>query len=137
MYICKWGWGKSINQFDNLYFDWYSSILMACFYFQNFTEILLLCRRCCALFWKSIGHPCLVPEHIVISPSSCPSSSSCNTSEIEVDDKDMIKKLPDTFGNSSGTHRERARSGDESQFEPLPELFVPVTPQTFLTFFSV
>ena len=98
------------------------------------------------VFWEVSGGFCalifqkvyvILPEHIVISPSSCPSSGSCNTSEIEVDDKGMIKKLPDTFASSRGTHRQRARSGDENQFEPSPELFVPVTPQTFLTFFSV
>ena len=91
----------------------------------------MLCRRCCALFWKSIGHPCLVPEHINLSPSSCPSSAN-------VEDKNMENKLPlDTVVVSKHDNRQRARSGDERQFEPSPELFVPVTPQTFLTFFSV
>merc|ERR1719361_2119623 len=59
---------------------------------QNFTEILLLCRRCCALFWKSIGHPCLVPEHIVISPASCPSSTVYDSIN-DGDDKSIERKI--------------------------------------------
>ena len=106
------------------------------FLFQNFTEMLMLCRRCCALFWKSIGHPCLVPEHMAMSPASCPSSTvydSINDGE----DKCIEKKVADTTSSSKQNGRQRIRSGDENAFEPSPELFVPVTPQTFLTFFSV
>jgi len=103
---------------------------------QNFTEMLMLCRRCCALFWKSIGHPCLVPEHMALSPASCPSSTvydSINDGE----DKCIEKKVADTASSSKQNSRQRIRSGDENVFEPSPDLFVPVTPQTFLTFFSV
>ena len=27
---------------------------------EEFTEMIMLCRKCCALFWKSLGHPCFV-----------------------------------------------------------------------------
>jgi F-box protein 25/32 len=27
---------------------------------EEFTELIMLCRKCCALFWKSLGHPCFV-----------------------------------------------------------------------------
>ena len=97
----------------------------------------MLCRRCCALFWKSIGHPCLVPEHIATigTPSSSPSMNTNNSSVCYIDDK---RKLSDPVaGIQRPTDRQRIRSGDDTQFETSPELFVPVTPQTFLTFFSV
>ena len=38
---------------------------------ETYTEMLSLCRRCQALFWTSIGHPCFVPEY-----SDCSSDSS-------------------------------------------------------------
>jgi F-box protein 25/32 len=104
---------------------------------QNYTEMLMLCRRCCALFWKSIGHPCLVPEHIATigTPSSSPSLNTNNSSVCYVDEK---RKLSDPVaGTPRPIDRQRIRSGDDTQFETSPELFVPVTPQTFLTFFSV
>ena len=97
----------------------------------------MLCRRCCVLFWKSIGHPCLVPEHIAMSPSSCPSSTTIHASSVDVEEKSLEKKVPDEVVIPRQNNRQRARSGDDSQFEPSPELFVPVTPETFLTFFSV
>ena len=98
--------------------------------------MLMLCRRCCALFWKSIGHPCLVPEHMTMSPASCPSSTvyeQMDSDEDKVSGRKMIN--PSSISKQNG--RQRARSGDENVFEPSPDLFVPVTPQTFLTFFSV
>ena len=97
----------------------------------------MLCRRCCALFWKSIGHPCLVPEHIATigTPSSSPSMNTNNSTVCYVDEK---RKLSDPVaGAPRPIDRQRIRSGDDTQFETSPELFVPVTPQTFLTFFSV
>lgn len=65
---------------------------------EEFTELIMLCRKCCALFWKSLGHPCFV----VVDNNSSGSSGSEDDEE----------------------------SNNESNF-------IPVTPQTFLTFFSV
>ena len=72
-----------------------------------------------------------------MSPSSCPSSTNSNASAEDVEDKNMEKKLPDAVVIPRQNNRQRSRSGDDNQFEPSPDLFVPVTPQTFLTFFSV
>ena len=58
-----------------------------------------------------------------------------NSSVCYVDEK---RKLSDPVtGAPRPIDRQRIRSGDDTQFETSPELFVPVTPQTFLTFFSV
>ena len=40
---------------------------------EEYTEMLHLCRKCRALFWQSIGHPCLVED---MSSSSNISSGS-------------------------------------------------------------
>ena len=80
--------------------------------------MLMLCRRCCALFWKSIGHPCLIPEHIV-------------------EDRAIEKALSEAAGIPQQNNPKRNKSGEDNQFEPSPEYLVPINPQTFLTFFSV
>lgn len=66
---------------------------------EEFTEMLILCRKCCALFWKSLGHPCFVLE------TSSDDDESCDS------DQDQII-------NKEGE-------------------LIPVTPTSFLTFFSV
>ena len=98
--------------------------------------MLMLCRRCCALFWKSIGHPCLVPEHMTMSPASCPASTTYEQ-EDNIDEKGIERKSGNAASALGQHSRQRAKSGEENTFEPSPDLFVPVTPQTFLTFFSV
>lgn len=60
---------------------------------QRFTETVTLCRRCSALYWHSLGHPCFLGQ-----------------ADPEDDD--------DGSGQGEG-------------------LGVPLSPQTFLTFFSV
>ena len=98
--------------------------------------MLMLCRRCCALFWKSIGHPCLVPQQMTMSPASCPASTSYEL-EDNIDEKGIDRKSANEASASGQHSRQRSKSGEESTFEPSPDLFVLVTPQTFLTFFSV
>ena len=121
--------------------------------------MLMLCRRCCSLFWKSIGHPCLIPEHMVMSSSSStsgciatphlPSAVATNDSAVDAPDEvDIAAEKEELFDEMEETQQRpspppphdnmpRRKSGDKSQFELSPDLFVPVTPETFLTFFSV
>ena len=71
-----------------------------------------------------------------MSPASCPPSTvydSINDGDVKI----IERKIGDTASSSRQHGRQRIRSGDENALEPSPELFVPVTPQTFLTFFSV
>jgi F-box protein 25/32 len=28
---------------------------------EDFTEVVMLCRKCSALYWQSLGHPCFIP----------------------------------------------------------------------------
>ena len=66
---------------------------------EEYTETLILCRKCSGLFWKSIGHPCLVE----------------------------INNNKDDSGGEEESSGNELSSG----------IFVPISPQTFLTFFSV
>ena len=65
---------------------------------EEYTELIMLCRKCRILYWQSIGHPCLLEN-----------------------------------GDSSDGEDERLppSGGAENKFE------VPVTPSTFLSFFSL
>ena len=64
---------------------------------EEFTEMLMLCRKCCALFWKSLGHPCFILE----------------------------------------TYSDADDSSDSDQDQQKEVELIPVTPASFLTFFSV
>ena len=65
---------------------------------EEFTEMVMLCRKCCALFWKNLGHPCFVFD-----------------SDFDFDSDDS---------NNSN----QSKSSDQ---------LIPVSPKSFLTFFSV
>lgn len=75
---------------------------------ETYTEMLALCRKCQSLFWSSIGHPCFVREHHASASSEDGSGS-------------------DTSSSSSASSPPVASAKHH----------VPVTPSTFLTFFSV
>ena len=68
---------------------------------EEFTEMLMLCRKCCALFWKNLGHPCFVFD-----------------SDLDSSDSDT------------------AMADNSSSMSKSAEL-IPVSPKSFLTFFSV
>jgi len=78
---------------------------------ESYTEMLNLCRKCQALFWASIGHPCLVPATVDEASS-------------------------DSSGNEEASLSEGSGSSS-SQSSPGSEHHIPVTPATFITFFSV
>ena len=59
---------------------------------EEFTEMIMLCRKCAALFWKSLGHPCFILEE--------------------------ESRLPPNYQNSN-------------------KELLPISPKSFLTFFSV
>ena len=78
---------------------------------EEFTEMIMLCRKCCALFWKSLGHPCFVlAEEIEANEAA---ASSLQTVEVE--------------GNN------KKGCGGNTNSDQL----IPVSPKSFLTFFSV
>jgi len=62
---------------------------------EEYTETLTLCRKCSALFWRSIGHPCIVAANI----------------------------------------EQQEEEGDDLQRQQ--QLFIDVSPSTFLSYFSV
>jgi len=62
---------------------------------EEFTEMIMLCRKCAALFWKSLGHPCFILEEEVTN-----------------------NELPINYQNSN-------------------KELLPISPKSFLTFFSV
>ena len=74
---------------------------------EEFTEMVMLCRKCCALFWKSLGHPCFVME----------------------DDAEDLEN------NYSAL--QQPTSGNESAVVTSGDQLIPVSPKSFLTFFSV
>lgn len=55
---------------------------------EDFTEMVMLCRKCCALFWKSLGHPCFVVDDDIEGPLL--SSSPSNTELIPVSPKSFL-----------------------------------------------
>ena len=61
---------------------------------EEFTEMIMLCRKCAALFWKSLGHPCFIPE-------------------------EEISTKMDYHNHSENSE------------------LIPISPKSFLTFFSV
>jgi len=78
---------------------------------EEFTEMIMLCRKCCALFWKSLGHPCFVlAEEIEANEAA---ASSLQTVEVEGNNKK---------GGGGSTNSDQ---------------LIPVSPKSFLTFFSV
>ena len=66
---------------------------------EEFTEMIMLCRKCCALFWKSLGHPCFV----LAEDAAAEAKKATLPAEVE---------------NKKGE-------------------LIPVSPKSFLTFFSV
>ena len=66
---------------------------------EEFTEMIMLCRKCCALFWKSLGHPCFV----LAEEAAAEAEKATLPAEVE---------------NKKGE-------------------LIPVSPKSFLTFFSV
>ena len=80
---------------------------------EEFTEMIMLCRKCCALFWKSLGHPCFVlAEEIEANEAA---ASSLQTVEVE------------------GNNKKGCNGGGSTNSDQL----IPVSPKSFLTFFSV
>ena len=69
---------------------------------EEFTEMLMLCRKCCALFWKNLGHPCFVFDS-------------------DFDSSDSDTAMADNSSSMSSKSAE----------------LIPVSPKSFLTFFSV
>ena len=67
---------------------------------EEFTEVVTLCRKCSALFWQSLGHPCFVP-----------------------DDSISYMDFEDNF------------TGKEENTDA--SLYISLSPQAFLSFFSV
>jgi len=68
---------------------------------EEFTEMVMLCRKCCALFWKNLGHPCFVFD-----------------SDLDSSDSDTAM-------------------ADNSSVSTKSAELIPVSPKSFLTFFSV
>jgi len=68
---------------------------------EEFTEMVMLCRKCCALFWKNLGHPCFVFD-----------------SDFDFDSDD----------SNNSNQSNQSKSSDQ---------LIPVSPKSFLTFFSV
>ena len=68
---------------------------------EEFTEMVMLCRKCCALFWKNLGHPCFV------------------------------------FDNDLDSSDSDTAMADNSSVSTKSAELIPVSPKSFLTFFSV
>ena len=66
---------------------------------EEFTEMVMLCRKCCALFWKNLGHPCFVFD-----------------SDFDFDSDESENSISKS---------------------PGADQLIPVSPKSFLTFFSV
>ncbi|KAI1284972.1 F-box only protein 32 [Halotydeus destructor] len=82
---------------------------------EEFADTLLLCRHCRYLFWKSIGHPCVL---------------------LELDTKLDLE----ANGNREPVDNEVAAAGDleqNSQSNQIVPEHIPVPPQAFLKFFSL
>ncbi len=76
---------------------------------EDFTEVVMLCRKCCALYWQSLGHPCFIPVD-------------------QLTDGDVIsgKNWIGNFEENS----DKSESGSN-------EWCIPLTPVAFLSFFSI
>jgi len=83
---------------------------------EEFTETLMLCRRCRVLFWQSIGHPCLL-------------SQDGNDSE-EGNNSDVNMGSGSVNNNNSNSVRGKITK-QQSKFCD------PVSPTGFLSYFSV
>jgi len=75
---------------------------------DDFTEVIMLCRKCSSLFWQSLGHPCFIP---VAGQSDADEFKSDKSWE------------PNYRGGES-------RSGNN-------DWCIPLMPIAFLSFFSV
>ena len=86
---------------------------------EEFTEMIMLCRKCCALFWKSLGHPCFVlAEEAVFTVEA---STEATTAEANANLPAEVENKKE--GGQNGQHH--------------GEQLIPVSPKSFLTFFSV
>ena len=61
---------------------------------EEYTEMLHLCRKCRALFWQSIGHPCLVEDN---SSSNLSSGSDEENQSSSVSVAIHVPIKPQTF----------------------------------------
>jgi len=90
---------------------------------EEFTEMIMLCRKCCALFWKSLGHPCFVlaEEAVFTEHNEHYAGATTETTEANANLPAEVENKKE--GGQNGQHH--------------GEQLIPVSPKSFLTFFSV